>query len=298
MAVETTVTVERDGHVLLMGLNRAGKRNAFNLAMLDELSLAYGELDRDPELRSAVLFAHGEHFTAGLDLADVAPSISDGGLRTPDDGLDFLGLNTQPVSKPVVIAVQGRCLTIGIELMLASDIRVAASDARFGQIEIKRGILPFGGATIRMVRDCGWGNAMRYLLTAAEFDAAEALRIGLVQEVVEPGQQLERAVTIAQEIARQAPLGVLGTLRNARLAWRDGEAAAAAKLGAEIQAVIASDDAREGLQSFLERREESLPAASDCGRGGPAPPPAPASRTAARRHLRGGPTAGSQRRPP
>ena len=213
MTDEKTVTIERDGHVLLMGLNRPDKRNAFNLAMLDDLSLAYGELDRNPELRCGVLFAHGDHFTGGLDLVDVAPTMG-GGWQWPEGGLDILGLRGG-VSKPVVIAVQGYCLTIGIELALACDIRVAASDARFAQIEIKRGIMPTGGATIRFVRDCGWGNAMKYLLTAAEFDAAEALRIGLVQEVVEPGRQLDRARELAQTVARQSPLGVQATIRNA-----------------------------------------------------------------------------------
>ena len=208
---EPTVTVERDGQVLLMGLNRPEKRNAFNVAMLEELSLAYGELERDADLWCGVLFAHGEHFTAGLDLVDVGPRISAGGLPTPEGGVDFTGLYGEPVSKPVVIAVQGRCLTLGIELALASDVRVAASDARFAQIEIKRGILPFGGATIRLPRDVGWGNAMRYLLTGDEFDAEEARRIGFVQEIVEPGRQVERAREIAQTIARQAPLGVQGT---------------------------------------------------------------------------------------
>ena len=153
------------------------------------------------------------------------------------------------------MAVQGRCLTLGIELALASDIRVAASDARFAQIEIKRGIMPFGGATIRFVRDCGWGNAMLHLLTADEFDAEEALRIGLVQEVVEPGNQLERAIELAHVIAAQSPLGVQGTLRNARLAWRDGEAAAVAQLLPEIQKLMTTKDAQEGIQAFIERRD-------------------------------------------
>jgi enoyl-CoA hydratase/carnithine racemase len=254
MTESPTVTVERDGAVLLMGLNRPEKRNAFNLAMLGALSLAYGELDRDPELRCGVVFAHGDHFTGGLDLVDVAPTMG-GGFRRPEGGIDFLSVNGPAVSKPVVIAMQGRCLTIGIELALASDIRVAASDTRFAQIEIKRGLMPFGGATIRFARDCGWGNAMRYLLTAAEFDAAEALRIGLVQEVVEPGRQLQRATELAHEVARQAPLGVQGTLRNARVAWRDGEAAAVKAMLPELQAMMASDDAREGLQAFIERRD-------------------------------------------
>jgi enoyl-CoA hydratase len=255
MIEPSTVTVERDGHVLLIGLNRAEKRNAFNRAMLTDLGRAYGELDRDGELRCGVLFAHGDHFTAGLDLADVAPSMSESGWQSPEGGVDFLGLNTAPVSKPVVMAVQGRCLTIGIELALASDVRIASSDARFAQVEIRRGIMPIGGATIRFVRDCGWGNAMMHLLTGDEFDAREALRIGLVQEVVEPGRQLERAREVAQLIARQAPLGVRGTLRNVRLWSRQGEAAAIAQLGPAIVEMIASDDAREGLQAFLERRD-------------------------------------------
>jgi enoyl-CoA hydratase/carnithine racemase len=255
MPDESTVTLERDGHVLLMGLNRPQKRNAFNRAMLSDLSLAYAELDRDSELRCGVLFAHGDHFTAGLDLVDVAPMLAAGGWSWPEGGVDFIGLGTGGVSKPVVIAVQGRCLTVGIELALASDVRVAASDTRFAQIEIKRGIMPFGGATIRFARDCGWGNAMLHLLTGDEFDAGEALRIGLVQEVVEPGQQMERAREIAQVIAAQSPLGVQGTLRNARLAWREGEAAAAAKLLPEIQALMGTEDAAEGIQAFIERRD-------------------------------------------
>jgi enoyl-CoA hydratase len=252
---ETTVTVERNGPLMLMGLNRPEKRNAFNRAMLTDLSLAYGELDRDPELRCGVLFAHGDHFTGGLDLVDVAPMMAAGGWDWPEGGIDFLGLSGSPVSKPVVMAIQGRCLTLGIEIALASDIRVAASDSRFAQIEIRRGIMPFGGATIRFVRDCGWGNAMLHLLTGDEFDSDEALRIGLVQTVVPPGKQLDRAVEIAEIVATQAPLAVQGTLRNARLAWREGEAAAVAQLLPEIQVLMASADAREGLQAFIERRD-------------------------------------------
>src|SRR5207253_9310001 len=102
--------------------------------------------------------------------------------------MDPLVIPGPRLTNPIISAVQGICLTIGIELMLAADIRVAASNARFAQIEIKRGLYPFGGATIRFARETGWGNAMRYLLTGDEFNAAEAHRIGLVQEVVEPGQ--------------------------------------------------------------------------------------------------------------
>src|SRR5438876_10007896 len=159
MTTEGRVTTERHGHVLLIGLDRVAKHNAFDKAMLKALGRAYDELDSDPDLRCGVLFAHGDHFTAGLDLADVAPAVSENGLQWPEGGIDFIGLFADQVSKPVVAAVQGRCITVGIEITLASDIRIAASDALFSQIEIKRGIMPFGGATIRFIRDCGWGNA-------------------------------------------------------------------------------------------------------------------------------------------
>ena len=160
------------------------------------------------------------------------------------------------VSKPIVVAVHGLCLTLGIELLLAADVRVAADDARFAQVEIKRGIFPFGGGCARWVSTCGWGNAMRYLLTGDELDAREAERIGLVQEVVPGGAAavLERALALAGTIAAQAPLGVQATLASARLATAAGEQAAARELLPTLQRLMGSDDAREGLLSFMERR--------------------------------------------
>jgi enoyl-CoA hydratase/carnithine racemase len=150
--------------------------------------------------------------------------------------------------------VQGICLTIGIELLLACDIRVAATSARFAQIEIKRGIYPVGGATLRFQREVGWGNAMRWLLTGDEFGAEEALRIGLVQEVAEPGTLLERAIALAETIAAQAPLGVTATLASARYALPGEEEQAAKRLLPDLKPILASDDVREGVASFVERR--------------------------------------------
>jgi enoyl-CoA hydratase/carnithine racemase len=212
------VSIERRGHVLLVGLDRPAKRNAFDLPLWDSLCMAWGELDRHEELRAAVLFAHGDHFTGGLDLPQWAGVFSSGKWAIPEGGLDPLGLTGRRVRKPVVCALQGICLTIGIELLLAMDIRIAADSTRFGQIEIKRGIYPVGGATIRFQREVGWGNAMRWLLTGDEFDAAEALRMGLVQEVVPAGTQLDRAIALAETIAAQAPLGVYATLASGRAA--------------------------------------------------------------------------------
>ncbi len=255
MSSEGRVTTERREHVLLIGLDRAAKRNAFDKPMLSALGLAYGELERDENLRCGVLFAHGDHFTAGLELTQFAGSLAEDVQTVAEGAIDPLGLKGPRLSKPVVCAVQGICFTIGIELMLAADIRVAASNTRFAQIEIKRGIYPVGGATIRFVRETGWGNAMRYLLTGDEFSASEALRIGLVQEVVEPGEQLARAEAIAQTIALQAPLGICATLTSARLAVTEGERAAIERLIPDLEPILHSEDVKEGLLSFIERRQ-------------------------------------------
>jgi enoyl-CoA hydratase len=247
------VSLERRGHVLVVGLDRAAKRNAFDLALWDGLCRAYGELERDAELRVGVLHAHGDHFTGGLDLPQWQGAFATGHFPIPDDGLDPLGLVSR-VTKPMICVVQGICLTLGIELMLATDIRIAARSARFAQIEIKRGIFPVGGATLRFPREVGWANAMRWLLTGDEFDAVEAHRIGLVQEITEHGDQLARALAVADVIAAQAPLGVYATLASARHALPYTEAAAAARLMTDLAPLLASEDTQEGLRAFVERR--------------------------------------------
>ncbi len=253
----TRLVVETQGHVLLMGLNRPEKRNAFDLEMYQELSAAYGELHRNPELRCGLLHAKGEHFTAGLDLPQWATCFARGSFpELPEGGMDPLGMDpSKQVSKPVVMAVHGICLTIGIELLLATDIRVAEENTRFGQIEVKRGIYPVGGATIRLHQELGWGNAMRYLLTADEISAKEAHRLGLVQEISPKGAALAQAFKIAQTIAKQAPLGVMATLRSARLARSKGDQVAIERLLPDLLPLMGSQDIKEGLTSFLERRE-------------------------------------------
>jgi enoyl-CoA hydratase len=251
-----TVTLERDGHVLAIGLNRPDKRNAFNTAMLTDLSRAYALLESDETLRAGVLFAHGDHFTSGLDLADVGPKVASGQATVPDGGRDPWRLDGT-WTKPIVAAAQGWCMTLGIELLLAADIRIAAAGTRFKQMEVLRGIYPFGGATIRLPRQTGWGNAMRWLLTGDEFDAEEALRIGLIQEIApDAAAAVAKAREIAHTIAdRAAPLGVQATLASAQLAISDGDAAAIERLRPEVIRLFGTNDAAEGVQSFVERRE-------------------------------------------
>lgn len=251
------VTTDVDAHVLKIGINRPEKRNAFNLATIVQLSAAYERLAGDDSIRVGVLYAHGDHFSAGLDLAEVGPEVAARGpqVLAGPGRYDPFGVWKEPVPKPVVLAVNGIAFTLSIELALAADIVVAAADARFCQMEVGRGILPFGGATFRAPAQLGWGNAMRFLLTACEFGASEAHRIGLVQEVVPAGRHVERAVEIARAVAAQAPLGVWGTLANARVARAAAEQAAAAHLRELLPGILTSEDAAEGLQSFVERRK-------------------------------------------
>jgi enoyl-CoA hydratase len=249
------ITTRVDGRVLVIGIDRAKKRNAFSVKMYKELSLAYARLADDDELWAGVLYAEGDHFTGGLDLGEFAAEFSEGRLPYPEGSVDPMRLTGRPLDKPVVAAVQGICYTVGLELMLGTDIRVASDDVRFGQIEVKRGIYPVGGATIRFVREAGWGNAMRYLLTGDLFDAQEALRLGFVQEVVPAGQALDRALELAHTICRQAPLGVRACMRSSRCFAVEGEEAAVARLLPDLMPIMNSEDVQEGVMSFMERRE-------------------------------------------
>lgn len=257
--MDKKLTVERKGHVLLMGLNRPRKMNAFDVDLFVELAVALGELQNDPGLRCGLLYAHGDNFTGGLDLPQWVPFLDKGIFPPPlpDGACDPFGLfdEYRRVEKPLVIAVQGYCLTIGFELLLAADIRVASEDVRLAMIEIKRGIFPTGGATIRLHQEIGWGNAMRYLLTGDELRAPEAYRLGLLQELTEKGRQFDRALEIAEKIARQAPLAVKATLVSARRAHLEGEKIAVAKLMPEQMKLMKTEDAAEGVLSFKERRE-------------------------------------------
>ncbi|TVQ31472.1 MAG: enoyl-CoA hydratase [Wenzhouxiangella sp.] len=249
------IEVEARDHVLLIGLNRPDKMNALTREMYHLVAAAYGRLNRDPELRVGLVHAAGEHFTAGLQLDDWGKVFASGqGLALNEGEIDPFGIVGDALDKPVVFATQGICFTCGVEMMLNTDIRVAASNTRFAQLEVKRGIFPCGGATFRLPEEIGWANAQRYLLTGDEWTAEQAYRWGLVQELVEPGTQFDRAWTIARKVAEAAPLGVQGSLRSSRLARLQGHDAARQALFPALAPVMASDDVREGLQSFLERR--------------------------------------------
>lgn len=252
--VDSLITTRRDGALLFIGINRPAKRNGFTPQMARDLAAAYTLLEQDDQLRVGVLYAHGGHFTAGLDLPSWAEAMQRGETIWPPGAIDPLDLREPRRSKPVVAAVQGICFTLGIELMLAADIVVAADDCRFAQLEVHRGIMATGGATLRMAERAGMGAAMWCLLTGDHFDAATALRWNFVQQVVPVGELMPRAEAIARRIAEAAPLAVRATRSNVLLAIEQGPAAASAEFVAVQQQLARSEDAAEGVRSFVEKR--------------------------------------------
>lgn len=248
------IVTETRGRVLLIGIDRPEKRNGFTPKMFDELARAFTFLEQSNDHFVGLLHALGDHFTAGLDMPKIAPLRQAGKPLYPDTEADPFNLREPLRRKPMVIALQGICYTLAVELMLASEVAVAADNCRFSQLEVKRGIMPGCGANSRMVQRAGWGNAMKLLLTGDEFDAQEALRLGFVQEVVPTGQQFDRALAIAQRIGEQAPLAVQAVIANARLSLGSGPAAAHARVRETQQFLYNTDDAKEGVQSFVEKR--------------------------------------------
>jgi enoyl-CoA hydratase len=242
------------GRVLVIEVDREAKRNAFTPKMFSELGEALTRLEEDDELWVGVVTYAGDHTTAGLDLPMFRNSMVAGGSSTDSSRVDPFAMKRR-LTKPLVMAVQGACYTIGIEMLLAADIVVAAESCRFCQLEPKRGLGVFGGAAFRYVERAGWGNAMYHLLRADVFDARRALALGFVQEVVAHGEQKARALAIAAEVAANAPLA-LRWIKRAALAYvQEGEQASIDLVTEMMRATAGSEDAAEGLRSFLEKRE-------------------------------------------
>lgn len=248
---EVRMTV--DGHVCVISLDNVAKKNAITPELMGQLSAHLTSFEDDDDLWVVILDPAGEHTTAGLDMPRFfGPTAA--AKPFPEDQVDPFALQRR-TTKPVISVVHGITYTIGIEMMLAGDVVIAADTARFCQLESKRGIAPFGGAHFRYLTRTGWGNAMYHLFLCDEFDAQEALRIGFVQEVHPYGKHRERAREIAGRICRCAPLGLRATKKAALEYLEQGERAGVAAIPAVQKAVFDTEDFKEGIQSFIERRE-------------------------------------------
>jgi crotonobetainyl-CoA hydratase len=254
---DSAVLVERDDHVLLVILNRPEARNAVNGALTLGLGRALEKADGDPDIRAVVLTAAGGvSFCAGADLKAIARGES---LNPPGtEAWGFAGMVNHPISKPVVAGVNGTAFGGGTEIVLASDLAVAADTATFGLPEVRRGLIAAAGGLVRLPEQLPRKVAMQMILTGQPIDATNALRWGLVNEVVPADRVLETALGLAHQIAANAPLAVQASKRVAQ-GIRDGavpaEADAWAASNHEILALMSSEDALEGPIAFAEKRE-------------------------------------------
>jgi len=251
-----TMTVERRDDIVLIGLNRPSIQNRVDPPTRAKLAEAMFQYEHDPSLRAAVLFGHGPNFSRGIDVEASQAALIAGTRPAPrTDTLDPLG-NTPPHrTKPLVVAVHGDTWNLGHELYLAGDVRVASADTRFGQDENTHGRFPGGGATIRFVREAGWGNAMRYMLTGDHWTAEESFRMGVTQQIAPtPAAALEAAIAIARKMAACAPLSIKATLASAHQMIDPVEADALSKLGAQYAALYRTEDFLEGRRAEAEGR--------------------------------------------
>jgi enoyl-CoA hydratase len=252
----STISLERSGPIATLTLNRPAVLNALNLQMLDELSAAFAELDADDALRAVIVTGAGpKAFAAGADISELnaLPNARAGEAQARRG--QALTTAIERMRVPVIAAVNGFALGGGCEIAMACDIRIAAENAKFGQPEVNLGILPGYGGTQRLTRLVGEGWAMYLCLTGEMIDAAEALRIGLVQKVTPAEGLLPEAQRIAALIASKAPLAIDAAKRaivdGAALTLADGLALEALRFGT----AITTADFHEGSSAFIEKRK-------------------------------------------
>jgi len=264
--MDTALRVEKEGHVLTLTLNRPARKNAFNPEILCRLCDAWDRIDEDDDIRVAILTGADGNFSAGADLDQLVGKMMKG--LPPEDewdervradyGILYRGfLKDRYVQKPLIAAIEGACYAGGTEILQGIDIRVAGESARIAISEVKRGLFPMAGSTVRLRRQIAFTHAMEMLLVGEPLSATEAARIGLIGHVVPDGRALDRAREIAAKIAENGPLAV----RNIKRAVIETEFLPEAEayrreqeLGMEV---MSSEDAREGPRAFLEKRAPS-----------------------------------------
>jgi enoyl-CoA hydratase len=258
MTTYDSIQYETGDAIATITVNRPDKLNALNAATIDELHAAFGEAHRDDDVRALILTgAGGKAFVAGADIAELAAMGPLNGIRVSRQGQDaFRFLET--MGKPVVAAVNGFALGGGLELALACHLRVASSKAKFGLPEVKLGIIPGYGGTIRLPRLVGRGRALELILTGEMIDAAEAHRIGLVNRIAEPEQLMAETRALVGTIVANGPIALAMALESVDHA-ATSSVGNALRHESDLFGLLAStDDMREGMQAFLEKRASAF----------------------------------------
>jgi enoyl-CoA hydratase len=251
--------VERDGHVVIVTMNRPEARNAFGAEMLVRLADAWQEIDAAPEVRVAILTGAGGHFCAGSDLKAMASGWADNEWSArfkADPDLHWRALlRHYRLKKPLVAAVEGTAVAGGTEILQATDIRIAGASARFGVAEARWGLFPLGGSTVRLRRQIPYAVAMDLLLTGRHISAEEALRIGLIGRVTPDGEALAEARKVADQIAANGPLAVQAIKRSVVETEGLPEKEALARELEIGWPILSTEDAKEGPRAFSEKRK-------------------------------------------
>jgi len=248
---ESPVLYEVDGHVATLTLNRPDQRNAVSPELTTAMDEALRRMEDDPEVWVGILTAAGPNFCAGADLKAIGAGRS-AELATEAGG--FAGLVRYPRTKPLIAAVRGFALAGGTELVLACDMVVAARDASFGLPEVTRGIVAAAGGLFRLPRVIGSARAIELILTADRMGAEEAHSRGMVNALTDADGVLDAARELAERICRNAPLAVRESLAIARDAMRIDDDEAWARSVTAMQRVRDSEDAKEGVTAFVEKR--------------------------------------------
>jgi enoyl-CoA hydratase len=254
--------VDRDGPTVVLTMNRPARRNALSLDMLVGLADAWDEVDADESIRSVILTGAEGSYCVGGDLqsgwmggARAAEPSENEKRAMANPTLIARGLLlTSWLRTPIIAAVNGDCMGGGCEMLQQTDIRIAEEQARFGVPEAKRGLIAGAGSTMRLKRQIPYAVAMEMLLTGRILDAEEALRWGLVTHVVPKGEGLAKAKEIAAVIAANGPLSVAATKASAiETGWLPEEEAQPIE-GRYAATVTRSNDAKEGMKAFSEKR--------------------------------------------
>ncbi len=238
--------------VALISLNRPEAHNALNMVTRRQLTAHFRTVSDDTETLAVVIAGKGKNFAAGADLKEMADK---GAAEMTLLGIRRMWKVVADCPKPVIAAVQGMALGGGCEFAMHADIIVAGESAKFGQPEVKVGIMPGGGATQRLTRAVGKFRAMKMMLTGEPITAAEALSMGLASEVVPDDKVLERALEIARQIAALSPLAVQQT-KEAVLLGEDGSLDAGLTLERKMfDLLFDTEDQKEGMKAFIEKRK-------------------------------------------
>jgi len=256
---EPHLLVERDGPVMVLTMNRPDARNAFSSQMLARLEEAWIESDEDDSIRAIILTGSQGTFCAGADLKSMFnPDLTDPYARRFSEDPDMAWralLRHRKLQKPLLAAVEGSCIAGGTEILQSTDIRVAGRSAKFGISEVRWGLFPLGGSTVRLRRQIPYSRAMEVLLTGDHFTADQALEMGLINRVVEDGEALNEARKIALRIAANAPLSVQAVKRSIQQTEGLPESEALKKEMEIGYPIFATEDSREGTRAFQEKRQ-------------------------------------------